>query len=104
MIMLRAAMGDFYATIPREAAPQEACCCGHGCAGKRSQNAPAPKSSVSEECLFRPDGQRERILTLDANSATFATDLTLVFEKNVARARSEHKKKFGSADRVDPKA
>jgi hypothetical protein len=71
---------------------------------KRSQNAPAPKSSVSEECLFRPDGQRERILTLDANSATFATDLTLVFEKNVARARSEHKKKFGSADRVDPKA
>ena len=51
------------------------------------------RSSVLEEKLFRPDGHRGRVLTLDANSPTFATDLTLVFEKNVARARREHKKK-----------
>jgi len=58
------------------------------------------RGTVSEERLFRPDGNRERILTLDANSATFTTDLTLMFEKNVARARREHKKKIGSVDRA----
>lgn len=56
--------------------------------------------TVSEEMLFRPDGHRGRVLTLDANSTTFASDLTLIFEKNVARARREHKKKSGSADRA----
>jgi hypothetical protein len=58
------------------------------------------QGTVSEERLLRPDGRRGRVLTLDANSATFASDLTLIFEKNVARARREHKKQPGSADRA----
>jgi hypothetical protein len=70
----------------------------------RRPNANAAQGTVSEERLFRPDGQRDRVLTLDANSATFTTDLTLVFEKNVARARRQHKKKFGSDDRAGQKA
>jgi hypothetical protein len=58
------------------------------------------KGTVSEERLFRPDGHRGRVLTLDANSATFASDLTLMFEKNVERARREQKKKSGLAGRA----
>jgi hypothetical protein len=58
------------------------------------------QGSVSEERLFRPDGHRGRVLTLDANSATFASDLTLIFEKNVERVRREHKKKSGLAGRA----
>jgi hypothetical protein len=57
-------------------------------------------STVREERPFRPDGHRGRILTLDSNSATFTSDLTLVFEKNVARARREHKRKADSAGRA----
>jgi hypothetical protein len=60
--------------------------------------------TLSEERLFQPDGRRGRVLTLDANSATFASDLTLMFEKNVARARREHKKKSGRADRAGQRA
>ena len=58
------------------------------------------QGTVSEERLFRPDGHRVRVLTLDANSATFASDLTSMFEKNVERARREHKKKSGLAGRA----
>jgi hypothetical protein len=59
------------------------------------------RGTVLEERLFRPDGHSERVLTLDANSATFASDLTLVFEKNVARARREHKKMLSAGGRAD---
>jgi hypothetical protein len=70
---------------------------------KKTRKAEVALGSVSKELLFRSDGRREPILTLDANSATFTSDLTLIFEKNVARARREHKKKLVSADHVDPK-
>jgi hypothetical protein len=62
------------------------------------------RGTVSEERLFRPDGHRGRVLTLDANSATFASDLTLMFEKNVERVRREHRKKSGSAGRARQRA
>jgi len=71
---------------------------------KRNSGSNAAQGTVSVERLFRPDGQRDRVLTLDANSATFTRDLTLVFEKNVAKARRQHKKKFGSYDRAGQKA
>jgi hypothetical protein len=56
------------------------------------------KTSVREKRLHRADGTIARVLSLDANSPTFDDDLTYVFEKNVARARRENKKLFGSAD------
>jgi hypothetical protein len=62
------------------------------------------RGTVSEEWLFDLDGRRRRVFTVDANSATFASDLTLMFEKNVARARREHKKQSGSADRARKRA
>lgn len=54
--------------------------------------------SVREKRLRTPDGKSVRVLSLDANSATFIDDLTTVFEKNVAKARNENKKLFGSPD------
>jgi hypothetical protein len=56
--------------------------------------------AVSEERPFRPGSHRRRVLTLDANSATFTSDLTVMFEKNVAKARREHKRKADSAGRA----
>jgi hypothetical protein len=55
---------------------------------------------VMEQRLFRPDGRLGRVLTIDANSPTFTSDLTLMFEKNVAKARREHKRKVASAGHV----
>jgi hypothetical protein len=37
-------------------------------------------------------------ITIDATSPTFGDDLRRAFEKNVAKARRENKKKFGSPD------
>jgi hypothetical protein len=61
---------------------------------------PQIRAGVLEEWPFCTDGHRGRVLTLDANSATFTSDLTLMFEKNVARARREHKRKADSAGRA----
>ena len=38
------------------------------------------------------------VLTIDATGPTFGDDLRRAFEKNVAKARRENKKKFGSPD------
>lgn len=40
----------------------------------------------------------DHVLTIDATSPTFGDDLRRIFEKNVAKARRENKKKFGSPD------
>ena len=62
-----------------------------------------PAKVLAVERLFRPDGSREKVLVLDSNSPTFARDLTLLFEKNVARARRAYKQKFGSTERASHK-
>jgi len=43
-------------------------------------------------------GQPMQIYTLDARSPTFGDDLTYVYQANVANARNENRKLFGSAD------
>jgi hypothetical protein len=45
-------------------------------------------------------GQRMHFFTIDAQSATFKDDLTYVYQANVASARDENRKLFGSADGV----
>jgi hypothetical protein len=62
------------------------------------------KSSVREKTLRDSEGRAVRVLTIDANSPTFSDDLTVVFRRNVAKARRENKKLFGSADGLRPKA
>lgn len=60
------------------------------------------KGSVRQKMLRDLEGRSVRVLTLDANSATFSDDLTLVFRRNVARARRENKRLFGSPSGLRP--
>jgi hypothetical protein len=51
-----------------------------------------------EQRMRRPDGQMVRVLPIDPHSPTFADDLTGAFQRNIAMARRENKKLFGSPD------
>lgn len=64
----------------------------------------ASHGAVVSKSIHVPGGKRLRILSIDANSPSFATDLSVVFERNVAKARRENKKKFGSSDPAARKA
>jgi hypothetical protein len=66
--------------------------------GKRGRN-PLPEKRV-----INSEGKLVRIPTIDSNSPSFSSDLHRVFQKNVAKARRENKKRFGSPDRVSQKA
>jgi hypothetical protein len=44
-----------------------------------------------------------KAITIDATSPTFGDDLRRAFEKNVAKARRQNKKKFGSPDPQPPR-
>lgn len=65
---------------------------------KRSRHRGAKTGSVREKRMRNAEGKIVRVLSLDANSATFIDDLTTVFEKNVRKARLENVRLFGSAD------
>ena len=69
--------------------------------GKASRGG---RHSVVSKTVHKPNGERVRILSIDANSPTFGNDLSAVFERNVAKARRANKRKFGSPDRVAHKA
>jgi putative protein kinase ArgK-like GTPase of G3E family len=71
----------------------------------RSKRSPAIKSSVVKKTLHRADGKRVKILSLDANSPTFGSDLGMVFRMNVAKAKRENSKIIGkSGSRISKKA
>jgi len=55
------------------------------------------KGSVAEKRLRNAEGKLVRVLSIDANSKTFDSDLTELFRKNVAKARRENKRLLGSA-------
>ena len=54
--------------------------------------------SVRAKRVRNSEGKLVRVLSIDANSASFIDDLTTVFKKNVAKARHENTKFFGSPD------
>jgi hypothetical protein len=56
--------------------------------------------SVRAKRVRNADGKSVRVLSLDANSKTFVDDLTMIFRKNVAKARRENRQLLGSADGV----
>jgi hypothetical protein len=62
------------------------------------------KTSVIKKRVFNAAGQPVRILSVDSNSDSFSKDLHTIFVRNVAKARRENKKRFGSPDRVLKKA
>ncbi len=60
-----------------------------------------PSASVRRKRVKAADGKTVEILSLDAESPTFTDDLTYLFRRNVARARRENMRLFGSP-RGDP--
>ncbi len=57
-------------------------------------------AQVGEKQVYTSDGRRLKVSTIDANSPTLSADLTELFTRNVARARRENKKLFGSSNGV----
>lgn len=60
----------------------------------------AGTGKINTKRVVGADGRFMKVPSIDANSASFSSDLTLVFQKNVAKRRRENKRKFGSPDRV----
>ena len=58
------------------------------------------RAAVNKKRFKTASGGYERVAVLDANSATFGADLLEVFRENVAKARKENIRLFGSPDRV----
>jgi hypothetical protein len=72
-----------------------------------ARSAAVPKrqkrAGTSRKRFKASSGKYARLTVLDANTATFGTDLLNVFRENVAKARKENKRLFGSPDRVPDK-
>jgi hypothetical protein len=58
------------------------------------------KALVGRKRFKASSGGYARMAVLDANDDNFGNDLLRVFRENVAKARKENKRLFGSADRV----
>jgi len=58
-----------------------------------------PKSLVSTS-VRDSKGKVSQFFTVDTKSRTFENDLTFVYKRNVAKARSENTRRFGSPDGV----
>jgi hypothetical protein len=55
-------------------------------------------SKLAKTRVRSPSGQYREVFTIDANSPTFESDLTGLFKQNVADARRENKRLFGSVE------
>jgi hypothetical protein len=70
-------------------------------AKRQKKRAPwGVKALVGQKRFVASTGRYAQVAVLDANTATFGTDLLKVFRQNVAKAREENMRLFGSPDRV----
>jgi hypothetical protein len=70
-------------------------------AKRQKKRAPrGAKALVGQKRFIASTGRYARVAVLDANTATFGTDLLKVFRENVAKAREENMRLFGSPDRA----
>jgi hypothetical protein len=58
------------------------------------------KAIISKKRFKASSGKYAQVTVLDANTASFGTDLLKVFRENVAKAREENMRLFGSPDRA----
>jgi hypothetical protein len=66
-------------------------------ATKSAKAAKQAAVSVMQNDYDHP-GRPNAVIAIDASSPTFGEDLRSAFEKNVAKARRENKRRFGSPD------
>jgi hypothetical protein len=62
------------------------------------RNTRSTPHSVEKKRVALGDGRSKTVYRLDANSPTFDADLQYVFSRNVAKARRENKRLFGSPE------
>jgi len=62
---------------------------------RRTKSAPR---GITKKRVVSADGRSKTLLVLDVNSPSFDEDLHYAFSRNVAKARRENKRLFGSAD------
>jgi hypothetical protein len=68
---------------------------------KKASIVSSRKRSANGKKRFKASsGRYAQITVLDANAASFGTDLLKVFRENVTKAREENMRLFGSADRA----
>jgi hypothetical protein len=65
---------------------------------QRLRTDPNKRGSVREKRVRNSEGKSVRVLSVDANSASFIDDLTLLFQKNVARIHRKYRNWPDSAD------
>jgi hypothetical protein len=58
------------------------------------------RALLSRKRFKASSGEYARVAVLDANDDNFGSGLLRVFRENVAKARKENKRLFGSPDRV----
>ena len=63
---------------------------------KTSKTAPR---NVSSKRVSGPNGHRETVYSVDADSSTFGEDLSYVFRQNVLKARKANKARLDEQDR-----
>lgn len=58
------------------------------------------EGSVRQKRVFTQAGEQASVPVIDANSGSLTADLQRLFKRNVAKARRENRRLFGSPDRV----
>jgi len=65
-----------------------------------SQKKALVSKKLSKKRFKASSGRYAHVAVLDANTASFGSDLLEVFRENVAKARKENMRLFGSPDRA----
>jgi hypothetical protein len=69
--------------------------------GAEIPDARRRRTTAAKRKRFKdPTGKYAEVTVLDANTASFGSDLLKVFTRNVTKARKENMRLFGSPDRV----
>jgi hypothetical protein len=89
----RIAMRKARSAVVRKTAPR-------GAKGQKNGTRGSVKGLVGQKRFIASTGRYAQVAVPDANASTFGTDLLKVFRENVAKAREENMRLFGSPDRV----
>lgn len=68
----------------------------------KASRAGRKPEGVTTRRVRTPEGDKVAIRSIDANSPAFGEDFLYVFTKNVEAERRENKRRFGSADGLEP--
>ncbi len=65
---------------------------------KARRSKKSTSRGIGKKRVVGANGRTKTLLVLDVNSPSFDEDLHYAFSRNVAKARRENKRLFGSAD------